>query len=286
MSMSDTEQKGRAETFRRLHHAPSSMLVLPNAWDVASARILERAGFLAIATTSSGVAAALGYSDGQRIGRELLIEATARITGAVGCPVSVDIEAGYGSSIDEVRETVWQVIETGAVGINIEDSRPENPDELVDLTYQMELIASVRELAASLDIPLVINARTDAFLLQIGQPEDRVQLALERSHAYAKAGADCIYPISGSLTRPVIAELVKSAGAPINILVGGAATPTLAELAGMGVARVSFGGGLMRSVLGHLQEVAREVLDRGSLDILARSALPGSEFESLFETRQ
>jgi 2-methylisocitrate lyase-like PEP mutase family enzyme len=283
--MSDTEQKARAETFRRLHHdAPSRMLVLPNAWDAASARVLEQAGFPAIATTSSGVAAALGYGDGQQIGRMLLIEATARITRVVGCPVSVDIEAGYGSSIDEVRETVRQVIDTGAVGINIEDSRPENQAELVDLSYQVELIAALRELAASLDIPLVINARTDAFLLEIGQPEDRVQLALERSHAYAKAGADCIYPISGSLTRPIIAELVRSAGAPINILVGGAATPTLAELAGLGVARVSFGGGLMRSVLGHLLEVAREVLDQLDLTGLKRSALSGSEFESLFDT--
>jgi 2-methylisocitrate lyase-like PEP mutase family enzyme len=280
--MSDTEQKARAEAFRRLHHLPSSMLVLPNAWDAASARILERAGFQAIATTSSGVAIALGYSDGQQIGRALLIEATGRITRVVDCPVSVDIEAGYGSSIEEVRETVRQVIETGAVGFNIEDSRPENQTELVDLAYQVELIAALRELADGLDIPFVINARTDAFLLEIGRPEDRVQLALERGHAYAKAGADCIYPISGSLTSPVIAELVRSAGAPINILVGGPATPTLAELAAMGVARVSFGGGLLRSVLGHLQEVAREVLDQGSLDGVKRSALPGSEFASLF----
>jgi 2-methylisocitrate lyase-like PEP mutase family enzyme len=284
--MSNTEQKARAETFRRLHHSPSSMLVLPNAWDAASARILERADFPAIATTSSGVAAALGYSDGQQIGRRLLIEATGRITRVVGCPVSVDIEAGYGSSIDEVQETVREVIETGAVGINIEDSRPDNQTELVDLSYQVELIAALRELAVSVDIPVVINARTDAFLLEIGRPEDRVQLALERSHAYANAGADCIYPISGSLTSLVIAELVGSAGAPINILLGGAATPTLGELAGLGVARVSFGGGLMRSVLGHLREVAREVLDQRDLTGVKRLALSGSEFESLFDTPQ
>jgi 2-methylisocitrate lyase-like PEP mutase family enzyme len=260
------------------------MLVLPNAWDAASARILERAGFPAVATTSSGVASALGYGDGQQIGRALLIEATARITRVVGCPVSVDIEAGYGSSIEEVRETVSQVIETGAVGFNIEDSSPDNPTELVDLAYQVELIAALRELADGLDIPFVINARTDTFLREIGRPENRVQLALERSHAYAKAGADCFYPISGSLTSPVIAELARSAGAPLNILVGGAAAPTLEELASLGVARVSFGGGLMRSVLGHLQEVAREVLDQGSLNSLKRSALPGSEFASLFDT--
>lgn len=282
--VTNTEQKSRAETFRRLHHAPSSMLVLPNAWDAASARILERAGFPAIATTSSGVAAALGYSDGQQIGRRLLIEATGRITRVVGCPVSVDIESGYGSSIDEVRETLREVIETGAVGINIEDSLPDNQAQLVDLSYQVELLAALRELAVSVDIPVVINARTDAFLLEIGRPQDRVKLALERSHAYATAGADCIYPISGSLTGPVIAELVRSAGVPVNILLGGAATPTLAELAGLGVARVSFGGGLMRSVLGHLQEVAREVLDQRDLTILARSALSGSQFESLFDT--
>jgi 2-methylisocitrate lyase-like PEP mutase family enzyme len=285
--MSVTEPKALAEAFRRLHHrqSPSGMLVLPNAWDAASARIFELAGFPAIATTSSGVATALGYSDGQQIGRHLLIEVAGRITRVVDCPVTVDIEAGYGSSIDEVRQTLMEVIEAGAVGINIEDSRPENPSELVDISYQVELLQALREVAVTMDVPVVINARTDVFLLGIGRPQDRLQLAVERGNAYARAGADCIYPISGALTRPVIAELARLVATPINILVGGTATPTLSELAGLGVARVSFGGGLMRSVLGHLQELAREVLEQGSLSGVQRSALSSSEFESLFTPR-
>src|SRR5438874_9625105 len=117
--MKSVGQNEKAAEFRRLHGG-SPMLVLPNAWDAASARVLEQAGFPAVATTSSGVAAALGYSDGQQIGRDMLIEATARITRVVACPVTADIEAGYGASIAEVVQTVKAIIETGAVGINIE----------------------------------------------------------------------------------------------------------------------------------------------------------------------
>ena len=115
-------QKARAELLRRMHH-DSRPLVLPNVWDAASAAIVAGAGFGAIATTSSGVAAALGYVDGERISREMLVAATGRVTRVVACPVTVDIEAGYGDSIDEVLQTVREVIATGAVGFNIEDSR-------------------------------------------------------------------------------------------------------------------------------------------------------------------
>src|SRR5579859_3462793 len=181
--MSTSAQKDRATHLRQLHHG-AGPLVLPNAWDAASARIIAQAGFPAIATTSSGVAAALGYPDGQRISRAMLVEATSRITRVVDCPVTADIEAGYGATIDEVLQTVRAVIATGAVGFNIEDARADQEHALVDIAYQVELIRALRELATALDVPFVINARVDVFLLGIGEPETRFAHAVQRANAY------------------------------------------------------------------------------------------------------
>ena len=239
--MNSNLQKEKATQFRGFHQGPP-LLVLPNIWDAASARIIEQAGFRAIATTSSGVAAALGYSDGQHMSRELMIDAIARITRVVECPVTADIEAGYGNSIEEVLQTVKAVIMTGAVGINIEDSLKQQEKALVDITYQVELIKALRELATSMDVPFVINARVDVFLLAIGEPESRFEHALQRANAYLQAGADCIYPI-GILDRTMIANLVKAINGPVNIL-GGTPAPPLLELAQLGVARVSLAGRL------------------------------------------
>jgi len=277
--MSSKIQKERAAQFRRFHHG-APLLVLPNVWDAASARIVEQAGFRAIATTSSGVAAALGYSDGQHISRDMLIEAIARITRVVECPVTADIEAGYGNSIEEVLQTVKAVITTGVVGINIEDSLKQQEKALADVSYQVELIKALRELATSMDMPLVLNARVDVFLLAIGEPESRFEHALQRANAYLQAGADCIYPI-GILDRNMIANLVKDIDGPINIL-GGPPGPTLPELAQLGVARVSLAGGLMRSVLGHLRTIAQELREHGTYASMNTEALSSSEFRSLF----
>ncbi len=278
--MSSNPQKEKAERFRQLHHQVSP-LILPNAWDAASARIFEQAGFKAIATTSSGVAAALGYRDGQQISREMLIEALARITRVVECPVTADIEAGYGASITEVLQTVRAIIATGAVGINIEDSLKQEEKALADVSYKVELITALRELASELDIPLVINARVDVFLLAIGEPESRFGHAVRRANAYLQAGADCIYPI-GMLTSEVIANLNSAINGPLNIL-GGPPAPTLPELAQLGVARVSLAGGLMRSALGYVRTIARELLEHGTYVRMEAEALSGAEFRTLFD---
>lgn len=277
--MTTEAQKARAIQFRQLHRA-ASLLVLPNVWDAASARIIEQAGFPAIATTSSGVASALGYRDGQQISRDLLIEAIARITRVVERPVTADIEAGYGNSIAEVVETVRAVMATGAVGINIEDSLKQEKRALADIAYQVELIQALRELADSLDVPFVINARVDVFLLAIGEPEERFEHTVRRANAYLQAGADCIYPI-GTLDRATIASLVKAIEGPINIL-GGSPELPLPELERLGVARVSLAGGLMRSMLGHLRAIAHELLENGTYTRMENEALPGPEFRTLF----
>lgn len=277
--MSSPGQNERAAQFRWFHRG-APMLVLPNVWDAASARIVAQAGARAIATTSSGVAAALGYGDGQHIGRDLLIDAIARITRVVECPVTADIEAGYGNSIEEVLQTVREVIAAGAVGFNIEDSLPGQDAALVDSSHQIELIQALRELATSLDVPFVINARVDVYLLAIGEPESRFAHTVQRANAYLQAGADCVYPI-GRLDRDVIARLVEAVDGPINVL-GGPRQPALAALAELGVARVSLGGGLMSSMLGHLRAVARDVLERGDFSKMAAESLSGAEFSSLF----
>jgi 2-methylisocitrate lyase-like PEP mutase family enzyme len=277
--MSSREQKEKAVQFRQFHHEVP-LLVLPNVWDAASARIVVQAGCRAIATTSSGVAAALGYRDGQQISRDMLIEALARITRVVECPVTADIEAGYGNTIDEVLQTVKEVITTGVVGINIEDSLTHQEQALVEISYQVEQIKALRQLANSMDVPFVINARVDVFLLAIGEPESRFEQAVQRANAYLQAGADCVYPI-GMLDRDLIANLVKAINGPINIL-GGPPAPTLPELARLGVARVSLASGLMRSVLGHLRAIAQELLEHGTYASMKTEALSGSEFRSLF----
>ena len=164
----------------------------------ASASVFFKAGFPALATTSSGVAAAFGYSDGQHIHSDMMIEAIAHIARSVDCPVTADIEAGFGSSIAEVLQTIRAVITAGAVGINIEDSTKQQESTLVDMAYQVELLKAIQALGASMDLPIVINARTDVFLLRSGDAASRVQQAVQRLNAYREAGADSLFPIGVS----------------------------------------------------------------------------------------
>jgi 2-methylisocitrate lyase-like PEP mutase family enzyme len=277
--MPATNQKEKAIQFKRFHEGPP-ILVLPNAWDAASARIFEQAGARAIATTSSGVAAALGYPDGELISREMMIEVVARITRVVDCPVTVDSEAGYGATVDEVRQTIRAVIEVGAVGINIEDSRRGAGRALVDVPRQVELIKALRELARSMDIPFVINARTDAFLLKV---ENAFEQAVQRLNTYRQAGADCLFAI-GVRDAETIGKLVQAINGPLNV-VGGPAAPPIAELARLGVARVSLASGLMRATLAHLRRVSHELLEQGTYTSMAGEMLTSAELQGLFVGR-
>jgi 2-methylisocitrate lyase-like PEP mutase family enzyme len=280
--MDATEQREQAERFRRMHdrRQGAPMLVLPNVWDAASARVIELAGFPAIATTSSGMAAALGYADGQRMQRQTMLDAIERITRVVSCPVSADFEAGYGDSLAERVASVREVIATGVVGVNIEDTLPGQAGKLAETAAQVELIAALRVLARELDIPFVINARVDIFLRGVGAPEVRFEQAVERANAYLRAGADCAYPI-GWLDADTIGRLVAAINGPINIM-GGARSPTLPELSQLGVARVSLAGGVMRAALGHIRAIARELLATGGYDALTRDALTSAELGELF----
>lgn len=270
-------QRQKAEIFRALHHGPN-ILVLTNAWDVASARVLEQAGFPAIATTSAGIAFSLGYPDKQKISRAEALGAVARIARAVSIPVSADVESGYGDRPEDVAHTAQGVIACGAIGLNLEDANHAAERQLVDLSLQLEKIQAVRETATKAGVPLVLNARTDVYLEQIGSPESRYDETIRRLSAYRDAGADCVFA-PGISDAPTIARLTKDLHCPINILAA-PTTPSTRELQSLGVARVSIGSGAMRASLGTLRRFAEELKLTGSYKNLD-GAIPYSELNEL-----
>jgi 2-methylisocitrate lyase-like PEP mutase family enzyme len=259
-------------------------LVLPNAWDAGSARLIEVAGASAIATTSAGVSWAHGRGDGQQLRREEMIQAIRYIVRAVSVPVTADIEGGYGSgSTRDVAETVRAVIDAGAVGINLEDSPGTNGLVLLPPQVQAERIGAARDAARAVGGDLVINARTDVYLLQVGQPETRFDAAVQRARMYRAAGADCVF-VPGVIDADVIAALVRAVDAPLNIMAMPGA-PSTAKLAELGVARVSVGPTIAQAALAATQRAARELLDRGTYGG-AEGILSVSELSTIFAAAQ
>jgi 2-methylisocitrate lyase-like PEP mutase family enzyme len=260
------KQKAKAERFRKLHLGPRTLL-LPNAWDVASARILEEAGFEAIATSSAGVAFSLGYPDGQRISRPEMLAAVARIARAVKVPVTADLEAGYGDRPEDAARTATGMIAAGAIGMNLEDSRDDAPQPLIDLLLAVEKIRAVREAARAEGVPIVLNARTDVYLAEVGLPERRYDETVRRLAAYRDAGADCLFA-PGVRDKSTIERLVRDLNAPLNILAG-PGFPSVPELQKLGVARVSLGSGPMRATLGLLARMAEELRTSGTYEAMS-----------------
>ena len=273
-------QKEKAEQLLNLHKGPH-ILVLPNCWDVASARIFEEAGFPATATSSAGVANSLGYSDGQRISRAEMIDVVRRIARAVSAPVTADMEAGYGETADAVIETVKELIDAGAVGMNFEDATGDSSRPLFDLQEQVEKIKKIKEYTNSRGLSFVLNARTDVFLLQIGAESERLQHAITRLNAYHAAGADCLF--APAADQPdVISQLVKALKGPLNIL-GRAGVPSIPELQRLGVARVSIGSGPMRAAMGVVRSIANELLETGTYNKFSEGAMSYSELNSIMD---
>ena len=186
LTMNIQAQAHKAELLRRLHAGPR-ILVFPNAWDVASARIVEELGFPAIATTSAGVAAVLGYPDGQRISRDEMLDVAGRIARAVRVPVTADLEAGYGDSIPDMTATVQAMVAAGVVGLNLEDITGSDESSHVDLPLQVEKIRAIRKAGEALGVPVVLNARTDIYLMPIGPEETRFERTVQRLRAYRDA---------------------------------------------------------------------------------------------------
>jgi 2-methylisocitrate lyase-like PEP mutase family enzyme len=273
--MEQLTQKEKAELFLKYHH-DDDVLVLLNSWDAGSSMLIEAAGFKAVATTSMGVAASLGYPDCEAIPFEEMLDAIKKITNRVNVPVTVDIEGGYGRNIKEILPHIEKIIRTGIVGINIEDSVDLNP-ELVDENEFCARISAIRELSESMGFHLVINARTDSFLTASGPSEKCMEESIRRGNSYRKAGADCIF-IPRVWERDKIAELVKGINAPVNIVCnpsnGTGFPPPISELKELGLARLSVGSFLMKTTLAFTKKVADEMLGKGTYNNLSDMMTP------------
>ena len=247
-------QSEKAERFRQLHRGPSILRIV-NVWDGASARIVEDAGFPVVATGSAGVAHALGYPDGEGVPLDEMLGQIRRIARIVSVPVSADLMAGY----DDVEQTADGLIEAGGVGLNLEDFQA---DALVDLNAQVEKLRAIRRVGERRGVPLVINARCDIFLHQIGETATRLPRTVERLATYRDAGADCLF-VPGVADEETIAALVNALRFPLNILVA-PGTPPISRLQELGVARVSVGSGPIRATMALMRSIAEEIRDSGT----------------------
>jgi len=268
-------QQDKAQAFHALHEGP--VLTLPNAWDVASARIVEDAGAAAVATTSAGVAWSLGAPDGNQLSRDLAIDLIRRVVAGVSVPVTADIESGFADDLAGVADTIRLVIEAGAVGVNIEDA--VGPGLLAIEDYAQR-VAAAREAADATGVRLFINARTDVYLRGIGEPEERLDHVVEREGAYVAAGADGIF-VPGVIDPETIKSLAAEIDAPLNVLaVVGA--PSVPELAALGVARVSVGARIAEAAYTTARRCAAEVLSTGTYEAFA-GALSYGEINALLD---
>lgn len=271
-------QKEKAEMFLKFHYDPE-ILVLLNSWDAGSSKLIEACGYKAIATTSMGIAASLGYPDCEVIQLSEVLQIVTGIVNAVQVPVSVDFEAGYGNNVDEIVESVTKLIATGVVGLNIEDSIELSP-VLIDEMEFCERISAIRALSDSLGFHLVINARTDSFYTSSGSTHEKLAESIRRGNKYWEAGADCIF-VQPVWEKETIRTLVKEINAPINILsnpsIGAGLPPSVQELQDLGVARLSLGSSLMKATLALIKKVADELSGKGTYTVLSDVMTPRAE---------
>jgi 2-methylisocitrate lyase-like PEP mutase family enzyme len=247
-----------------------------------SARQFEAAGFGAIATTSGGLAWALGFADGEKAPWHELVAETERIVRTVRVPVTADIESGYGETPDQVAKSVTEVIGVGVVGFNLEDgtSRPDMPVRPIE--DAVARIKAARDAAAAAGVPAVINARIDLYLKNAGDPAWRFDATVKRAKAYVAAGADCIYPF-GLSDMETVGRLAKAIPAPINI-VARAGTPPVGELEKLGVARVTIASGATLAVMSLIKTIGETLRATGTFDVLEHS-MNRPEAQKLFEPR-
>ncbi|WEB44872.1 isocitrate lyase/phosphoenolpyruvate mutase family protein [Streptomyces yunnanensis] len=269
-----TTQAERARLFRSLH-TPARPLALANAWDVASARVIEAAGAPAIATTSAGVAWALGSPDGDALARDRALDLIARIAAAVAVPVTADIEGGYGQDAAGVAETVTGVLEAGAVGVNIEDGT-RTPAEF------RERLTAARGAVEKSGGQLFLNARVDTYLFGLGDPATRLQDTLERARGYVECGADGIF-VPGVADPDTVKALAAELTVPLNVMAGPGA-PDVAALGALGVARVSVGSGVAQAAYATARRAAQELYGTGGYQSLA-DGIAFPELNALFAPR-
>jgi len=277
-------QTQKALRLLELHRAESP-LVLVNAWDAASARIVEQVGFPVVATGSAGVAYALGYADGQHIPWVEMVAAIKRITHAVQVPVTADIEAGFSVDLQQLEGVIEQVITAGAVGVNLEDALPDQGEQgpLYPLPEQIARIQAARKTGERLGVHLVINARTDAYWQKGVDREQALRNTVQRGKTYLQAGADSIF-IPGLRDAKNIRAVVEQLNAPVNILATTGA-PSIEELKDLGVKRISMGSGPMRSTMGLLRRIAEEAQTAGTYKAMLEGAVPYAEMNGMFKSK-
>jgi 2-methylisocitrate lyase-like PEP mutase family enzyme len=265
-----------------LHHGDTP-LVLINVWDAASACVVERTGSPAIATSSAGVANALGCPDGQKLTWIEMLAAISRIANVVSVPATADIEAGFSADALQLETAIDEVIATGAVGINLEDALPGHGEHgpLYSLSDQLARIRVARKAGLKRKVHLVINARTDAYWQKGVKPEEALHNTIERGKAYLKEGANCIF-VPGLTASEHIRTVVRELEAPVNILAT-AGTPTIPELKKLGVKRISMGSGPMRAAMGLLRRISQQAENSGTYDLMLEGAIPYLEMNSLFK---
>lgn len=280
-------QKSKAQLFRELHRREGCFL-MPNAWDIGSAKLLASAGFETIGTTSAGIAFSLGRPDNvfcsqeARLDRDTMLEHVRRIAGAVSLPLSADLEDGYGESPEAVAETVRRAIAAGAVGGNIEDYTGDRDRPLYDRQLAVERIQAAREAVDASGIPFVLVGRTDALN---GTLADGFAQAVERSNAYYEAGADCLFA-PGAADATSIRRLVGEVEGPMNVVMGLAGNDlSMSELRALGVRRISIGGSLARAMYYRMREAAQEMLEHGTFGF-AEHQIAQSELNQIFEESQ
>ena len=275
-------QAAKAEEFRRLHNR-KSVLVLPNAWDVPSARVFEDEGFPAVATSSAGMMVSLGYPDGEDIPTMEFDQAIRRIARALSVPLSADVVGGFGDTPEGVAKSVKAVIAAGAVGINIEDFA-HSTKKLLPVEKQIARLKALVRLRKSLRVPFVINARTDALRFGSGDEDAKLEEAIRRAESYRDLGADCVYPMGLTDAAP-ISRFVKALDFPVNVMVR-KGLPSVPELQRLGVARVSFGPSASYAAMGLLKRASREIREKGTFVALVEGAINFDELNSLAVPRK
>jgi methylisocitrate lyase len=257
----------KSRALRELIHAPE-ILIMPGAYDVLSALLFAQMGFKAIQGTSGGIAAVLGYPDGEVMSRDLFLHVTGQFAAAVSVPVNADAERGYGD-INGVKETVRALVARGVAGMNLEDGASAKPGVargLVDLSEQLHKIKAVMETKQALGSEFFLNARVDAFHVMTDDPKKALDEAIRRGNAYAEAGGDCIFYLNLH-ARDTIGRVAKEVKAPISILAG-PPSPSVGELQDLGVARVSYGSAFLKAAIGATQKLAQEILENGTVTTL------------------
>ena len=254
----------KSRTLRQLIRAPE-ILVMPGAYDVLSALLFEQMGFKAIQGTSGGIAAVLGYPDGEAMSREQFIEVSGQFAGAVSVPFNADGEKGYGDE-QGVRETVRALIARGVAGMNLEDGAAKGRGGLVEMAQQLRKIKTVMETKRELGSEFFLNARVDAFHVITDEPKRALDEAIKRGNAYAEAGGDCIFYL-GLHSSDLIRQVVKEVKAPVSILAG-PQSPRVSELQDLGLARVSYGSGFYKAAISGARRLAQEIQSHGTVNLL------------------